>query len=108
MACGNDYDPVDASLAEGADQLAFALGVLVAAAGEDEDAALARGVLDGAMERGRERVRDVLENEPDRLCLASKAAQRRGVYVAPVVELVDRPPHLGLNRKSTRLNSSHP
>src|SRR5581483_10286253 len=60
----NDDDAVDATLAERSDQLALAHRVLVAAPGEDEHAALARSVLDRAMERRRERVRDVLEHEP--------------------------------------------
>src|SRR5438105_3992719 len=73
VARGHDDDPVDAPLAEGADQLALAIRILVAAAGEHEHATLAGGVLDATMQRRRERVRDVLEDELDRLRLAAEA-----------------------------------
>ena len=86
----NDDDAVDAPRAQRADQLLFAATVLVAAAGEDENATLARAVLDCAVERGHERVGDVLEHEADRRRLAVEAAQARSVDVAPVVEPLDR------------------
>jgi hypothetical protein len=63
--------------------------ILVAATGEDEDATLTGRVFDGAVKLRRERVRDVLEDEPDRLRLAAEAAQRRGVRVTPVPQLLD-------------------
>ena len=49
MTRRDDDDPVDAPLAEGADQLALAIRILVAAAGEHEHATLAGGVLDATM-----------------------------------------------------------
>jgi hypothetical protein len=49
VARRNDDDPIDTPFAERADQLALAAGILVAASGEDEDATLACGILDGAM-----------------------------------------------------------
>ena len=86
----DDDDAVDAARAQRADQLLLAAAVLVAAAGEDEHAALARAVLDGAVQRRHERVGDVLEHEADRRRLAVEAAQARRVDVAPVVEPLDR------------------
>ena len=94
--CGNDDEPVYAALPERADQLPLALRILVAAPREDEDATLARGILDRAMKRRRERVRDILEHEADRLRLSAQATKRRSVRVAPVVELPDRLPDPGL------------
>ena len=46
------------------------------------------------MKRRGEWVRDVLQNEPDRLRLAAKPPQHRRVGVAAIVELRDRPPDL--------------
>ena len=71
---GHDDDPVDPAVAERADQLAFTVRILVAAPGEDEHAAFAGRVLDGAMKCGRERVRHVLEHESDRLRLAAESS----------------------------------
>src|SRR5690348_2878793 len=89
VACRDDNDAVDSTFTEGSDQLSFAIRVLVAAAGEDEDAAPACSVLDTPVQRRRERVRHVLEDESDRLRLPTEAAERRGVCVTPVVELLD-------------------
>jgi hypothetical protein len=91
----HDDDPVDAPVAKRLDQVALALRVLVAAAREDEYAPLARRVLDGTVEPGGERVRDVLEHEADRLGLAPEPAEHRRVRVAAVVELLDREADLG-------------
>jgi hypothetical protein len=100
----DDDDPIDASLAERPDQLALALGILVAAAGEDEDTTLARRVFDRAVKLGRERVRYVLENKSYGLRFAAQAAERRRVRVTPVVELVDGAPDPGLElRTDSRL-----
>src|SRR5580765_6647456 len=90
----HDDDPVDTPVAKGTDQLAFAKWVFIAAAGEDENAPSAGCVLDRSMERRREWVRDVLQDEPDRLRLAPKPSQHRRVGVAAIVELRDRPPNL--------------
>ena len=46
------------------------------------------------MERRGERVRDVLQDEPDRLRLAAEPSQHRRIGVATIVELRDRPPNL--------------
>src|SRR6185437_3355361 len=90
----HDNDPVDTPVAKGTDQLAFAKWVFVAAAGEDENAPSAGCVLDRTMERRGERVRDVLQDEPDRLRLPAKPSQHRRIGVAAIVELRDRPPDL--------------
>src|SRR5262245_46380557 len=50
----DDDQAVDAPLVERSDQLAFAMRVLVTAAGEDENAAFPRGVLDRTVKRRRE------------------------------------------------------
>jgi hypothetical protein len=62
-AGGHDDEPVDAARQERLDEVALALGVLVGAAGERQHTALARDVLDAALERGVEGVRDVVEDE---------------------------------------------
>src|SRR6185437_1940079 len=90
----HDDDPVDTPVAKGTDQLAFAKWVLVAAPGEDENAPSACCVLDRTMECRGERVRDVLQDEPDRLRLAAKPSQHRRIGVAAIVELRDRSPNL--------------
>jgi len=86
----DDDDAVDAARAERADQLLLATRVLVAAAGEDENPAVASAVLNGAVEGGHERVGDVLQHEADRRRLAVEAPQARRVDVAPVVKSLDR------------------
>ena len=98
VARRHDDDPVDAPIAKRADQLALAARVLVAASREDEDVAGPSRVLDCAMERGRERVRHVLKDEPDRLCLAPEAPEHRRVRITSIVELLDRAPDLRLER----------
>ena len=92
----DDDQPVDASLAKRADQLALAIGILVAAAREDEHTALARRVLDRAVQRRRERVRHVLEHEADRLRFAAEPAEHRRVRVPAIVQLLDCLPDLRL------------
>src|SRR5206468_11911458 len=95
---------VNAPFTERADQLALAFRILVATPRKNEDATLARGILDSAMKLRRERVRDVFEDQPDRLRLPAQTTQRRRVRVAPVVELRDCPPDPGLQlRADTRL-----
>src|SRR6266508_4322049 len=47
-----------------------------------------------SMERRGERVRDVLQDEPNRLRLAAKPSQHRRVGVAAIVELRDCTPNL--------------
>jgi hypothetical protein len=71
------------------DQFLLATRVLVAAAGEDENPALAGAVLNGAVEGGHERVGDVLQHESDRRRLAVEAAQARRVDVTPVIKPLD-------------------
>src|SRR5205823_3957201 len=78
-------DPVDAAVAKRFDQLALAAWVLVAAPGEDEHVPGARGILDRTVERRRERVGDVLEDEPDRLRLPPEPPEHRRVCIASVV-----------------------
>ena len=94
LARRHDNDPVDTPVAKGTDQLAFAKWVFVAAPSEDEYASSASCVLDRSMERRGERVRDVLQDEPNRLRLAAKPSQHRRIGVATIVELRDRPPNL--------------
>src|SRR4030095_5975772 len=53
LARRDDASPRAASLSRGPDQLALALGILVAATGEDKHPALARRVLDGAVKLRR-------------------------------------------------------
>src|SRR6266568_8991674 len=90
----HDDDPVDTPVAKGTDQLAFAKWVFVTAPSEDENASSAGCVLDRSMERRGEWVRDILQDEPDRLRLAAEPSQHRRVGVAAIVELRDRPPDL--------------
>ena len=96
----HDDDPVDTPVAKGTDQLAFAKWVLVTAPSEDEDASSAGCVLDRSMERRGERVRDVLQDEPNRLGLAAKPSQHRCIGVAAIVELRDRLPDLRFQRRA--------
>src|SRR6267142_3083631 len=86
-------DPVDTPVAKRTDQLPFAKWVLVAAPSEDKNASSARCVLDRSMERRGERVRDILQDEPNRLRLAAKPSQHRRIGVAAIVELRDRLPN---------------
>ena len=90
----HDDDPVNTTVAKGTDQLAFAKWVLVATPSEDENASSAGCVLDRSMERRGERVRDVLQDEPNRLRLAAKPSQHGRIGVAAIVELRDRSPNL--------------
>ena len=62
----DDEERVDRAAQEAADELLLALGVLLAAARDDDVAAGVRGVLDRARDRRVEGVRDVLDHEPDR------------------------------------------
>ena len=66
--------------------------VLVEAGRVDDHPARCRRVLDRPLHRGRERVHDVLEQQPDRCRPAIRAAQDAGANVRPEVELLDRPP----------------
>src|SRR2546423_665760 len=100
VARRNDDDPVDAPVAKRADQLTLAARILVAAAGEDEHVPSTSRVFDRAMEGGGEWVRDVLEDEPDRLGLAAEAPEHRRVRVTAIVELRDRPLDLRLERRA--------
>src|SRR5882672_9297581 len=96
----HDDDPVDTPVAKGTDQLAFANWVLDAAPSEDENASSAGCVLDRSVERRGERVRDVLQDEPNRLRLAAKPSQHRRIGVAAIVELRDRLPNLGFQSRA--------
>src|SRR6266487_1872929 len=90
----HDDDPVDTPVAKGTDQLALAKWVFVTAPSEDENASSAGRVFDRSVERRGEWVRDVLQDEPNRLRLAAKPSQHRCVGVAAIVELRDRSPNL--------------
>src|SRR5205823_2526541 len=96
----DDDDPVDAPVAKRADQLALAARVLVAAAREDEHVPGASRILDRAVERRGEWVRHVLQDEPDRLCLAPEPAEHRRVRVTSIIELLDRAPDPHLERRA--------
>src|ERR1041385_4861914 len=89
VAGRDDDDPVDASLAKRADQLALSLGILIAGAGEDEYSSLSCSILHGPMERRGKRVRHILEDESDRLCFPAEAPERGCVRIPPVIELLD-------------------
>src|SRR6266536_4524644 len=84
VACRHDDDPVDTPVAKGTDQLSFAKWVFVAAPSEDENASSAGCVLDRSMERRGERVRDVFQDESNRLRLAAKSSQHRRIGVAAI------------------------
>ena len=90
----HDDQAVDSAREQRVDQLAFALGVLVGAAGEGHHAARARDLLDAAMDGGEERVGDVLEDQADGARHAVGAAQRPGRVVVAVAEHRDRSLHL--------------
>ena len=77
----DDDQPVHAAREHGLDQLALALGVLVGAARERHHAAVARDLLDAAVDRGEEGVRDVLEDQAERGREAVGPAQRPGVWL---------------------------
>ena len=96
LAGRDDDETVHSPLPKGSDERAFAIGVLVAAAREDEDSSVARRILDRPVEGRRERVRNVLEHEADRLRLAAEPPEHRRIRVPAVVQLLDRPPHPGL------------
>ena len=72
------------------DQLALALGVLLARAGDEDVAASVRGVLDRARDRRVERVGDVLDDQPERV--GAPVAQRAGDVVAREPQPRDRAP----------------
>ena len=57
---------VDAPAQQGPDQLALALRVLLARAGDQQVAALAGGAFDGLGDGRVERVRDILDHETER------------------------------------------
>src|SRR5712691_9361354 len=86
IARRHDNDPVDTPVAKGTDQLTFAKWVFVAAPSKDENASSASCVLDRSMERRGERVRNVLQDEPNRLRLAAKPPQQ--TFVAMVCSQV--------------------
>ena len=91
VVAGRDDDqPVHAAVEHGLDQLALTLDVLVRAAREGDDAAVARDLLDAAVDRGEERVRDVLEDQAERGREAVGPAQRARRVVVPVAEHLDR------------------
>src|SRR6266480_3625414 len=96
----HDDDPVNTTVVKGTDQLAFAKWVLVATPSEDENASSAGCVLDRSMERRGERVRDVLQDKPNRLRLAPKPSQHRRIGVAAIVELRDRLPNFGFQSRA--------
>src|SRR4029079_909255 len=77
----HDDDPVDTPVAKGTDQVAFAKWVFVTAPSEDKNAASAGCVFTRRMRRRGEGVRDALQDEPDRLRLATKPPQHRRVGV---------------------------
>src|SRR5215217_4327413 len=86
---GHDQQRVDAAAQQRAGQLALALGVLTGGGGDEQEAAVAGGRLDGLGDRRVERVRDVLDDEPERGGGAA-LAQRPGQVVALEAELPDR------------------
>ena len=88
-----DDQPVDAARAERRRELALALGLLVGAADQREDPALAGDLLHAPVHRAEERVRHVFEDQPDAGRLAVRAAQRAGREVVPVAQQLDRVAH---------------
>ena len=67
VAGGDDEQGVDRAPQQAQDELALALGVLLAGAGDEDVAARVGDVLDGARDRRVERVGDVLDDEPERV-----------------------------------------
>ena len=104
-----DDQPVDAARHERVGQLALAVGLLVGAADEGEHAALAGNVLDPAMHRAEERVRDVLEDHADRRRQAVRPPQRARGEVVAVAQQRDRVAHaLGEVGSHTGTAVDHP
>ena len=93
-ARGRDQQPVDAAGDERGREVALALVVVVRAARERQEAALARAVLDAAVDQREERVRDVLDDDPDAGRDPPGAAQRARRLVALIAEQLDRVAHL--------------
>ena len=87
VAGGDDEQRVDRAPQQPQDQLALALGVLLARAGDEDVAAGVRGVLDRPRDGRVERVGDVLDHEPERV--GAPVAQRARDVVACEAELRD-------------------
>ncbi len=92
-AAGDDDQTVDPPGAEGLKQRSFPGGVAVGARAHDEAVLFAHHVLDRAQQLGRERVRDVLEQNPDDRRGLAGEPQVACRDVVPVVELLDGPPY---------------
>ena len=109
VRCRRDDERVRPPGDERPDQLLLARRVLVDAAGDDQHALLAGGVLEGAQHGRRERVADVLEDRRDRLGPPARPAQAAGREVRAVVELAHRPLHrLRGRRGDATLAVEHP
>ena len=91
---GNDDQPVHAAGEERLGELALACRVLIRAADQRQDAARARHRLDATQQRRVERVRDVVEHDPDAGRRAIRPPQVRRRQVAPVAEQRHRLVHL--------------
>ena len=92
VAGRREHQPVGVPGAELPGQRPLPVRVLVEAGREHHHPARRGLVLDRPLHRGRERVADVLEQQPDRCRPAIGAAQDAGAGVRPEVELLDRPP----------------
>ena len=82
----HDDEPVHAPVAERRDELTLAHRILVDTAGQHDNAALVRDVLDGSMQGGREGVGDVFQQQPDSPRPAVRPTQTAGGQVRPVVQ----------------------
>ena len=87
-AGGDDEQRVDGPAQQAQDELALALGVLLARAGDEDVAARVGDVLDRAHDGRVERVGDVLDHEPERI--RAPMAQRPRDVVASEAEVRDR------------------
>ena len=101
-AAGDDDQTVDPPGAEGLKQRSFPRGVAVGARAHDKAVLFAHHVLDRAQQLGRERVRDVLEQDPDDRRGLAGEPQVACRDVVPVVELLDGPPY---PRRAFRANA---
>jgi len=86
----SDDQAVGAPCGEGLRQLALPVGALVQARREHHHPARHGDVLHGTLQRRGERVRDILQQQPDRGGLAVGPAQAAGPGVRPEPQLVDR------------------
>ena len=93
VARRHDDEAVDAPAGERGYEEPLADRVLVDAAREHLDPACPGNVPDRPVEGGRERVRDVLEDQADRRAPTARATEAAGGEVGEVVELLDRPHH---------------